>query len=145
MFVCHGNICRSPLAEYLAKCRLASWKVHSTGTHANPGSRSPARIRRIGLGLNVNLDPHRSTLIDEAAVSRADAIIIMDPRNYRDFAERFPAALDKILLLGMFGSHPSLTIPDPVYMEPSAARRSAEQLADAMNGFLRWLELKGSG
>lgn len=142
MFVCHGNICRSPLAEYLGKLLLPAWSIHSTGLHATPGDRSPARIRKIGRSFGVDLDPHQSTLIDQQAVDGAELILIMDALNYRDFARRFPGALDKLLFLGMFGKRPALSIPDPVDMDPLAAMASADQLARAMQGLVEWLGVR---
>ncbi len=142
MFVCHGNICRSPLAEYLCKTRLPGWRIHSTGLHAASGSRSPGRIRRIALALGTDLESHRSAHIDEFSVREASLILIMDALNYRDFTARFPEAADKLFLLGMFGTNPSLTIADPVNMDPVAARAGAEQLADAVEGLVRWLGAK---
>jgi protein-tyrosine-phosphatase len=142
MFVCHGNICRSPLAETLARSRVPEWKSHSTGLHALPGSRSPGRIQRVALALGADLESHRSTLIDESAVKEADMILIMDTLNYLDFVQQFPRSVDKLFFLGMFGTYPVLTIPDPVNMDPEAARASATQLADAIEGFARWLRTK---
>jgi protein-tyrosine-phosphatase len=142
MFVCHGNICRSPMAEYLGKTHLPDWRIHSTGLHATPGSRSPRRIRRIALELGADLEPHRAAGIDQFAVDQAAAILIMDPANYRDFVARFPSSVHKLLFLGMFGTTPSLAIPDPVDMEPAAAQASADQLADALKGLARWLSIK---
>ena len=142
MFVCHGNICRSPLAEYLCKSRLPRWRIHSTGLHAAAGSRSPGRIRRIALGLGADLELHRSAHIDQHSVREADLILIMDALNYRDFTARFPEAVDKLFLLGMFGTNPSLAIADPVNMDPETAQASARQLADAVDGLVRWLVAK---
>ena len=142
MFVCHGNICRSPLAEYLCKSRLPGWRIHSTGLHAASGSRSPGRIRRIALALGADLESHRSAAIDEFSVREASLILIMDALNYHDFTTRFPGAAERLFLLGMFGTNPSLTIPDPVNMDPAAARAGAEQLADAVEGLVRWLGAK---
>ena len=69
-------------------------------------------------------------------------ILIMDTLNYLDFVQQFPRSVDKLFFLGMFGTYPVLTIPDPVNMDPEAARASATQLADAIEGFARGLRTK---
>ncbi len=118
LFVCFGNICRSPFAEHAARFgpRL---RVVSAGTHPHAGRSSPddavAAARRIG----VDLSAHRSQVVDAAMLEAADVVFVFDLRNERDLLARFPAVRRKLHQLSAVAPGP-IEIPDPYGEGPAA-------------------------
>ncbi len=135
VFVCHGNICRSPLAEALARRSFAGWRVSSTGLHATPGRRTPARILRAASEIGVDLSGHRARILTREDVDAADLLVAMASPNLSDLVDRFPRAKNKVLLLGLFDDPASLEIPDPIALDEDGALASAERLRRALGLF----------
>lgn len=102
LFVCKGNICRSPFAEVIARERWPDILVSSAGYYPASGRRSPDAAQRAAHQFGVALADHRSRIIDEGAVREADAIIVFDEDNAQALQERFPEAHRKLMKLGVF-------------------------------------------
>src|SRR5205823_5568018 len=83
LFLCHGNIYRSPFAAsyFNARAAAAGWSgpiARSAGFHERSSRRSPPRARVFARGLGVDLADHRSRQVSAAMVQSADAIFVMD-------------------------------------------------------------------
>jgi len=100
LFVCHGNICRSPMAEYvlkdMAKKAGAQVEVASVATSCeelgNPVY--PPALRELR-SHGIAVGSHRARQITKADVARFDRIYYMDSRNARNLARMFPKDMDK--------------------------------------------------
>jgi protein-tyrosine phosphatase len=147
LFVCLGNICRSPLAEgvfrHLVRERglEGRFRVDSAGTGAwhvgeAPDRRSADVARRHGVGL----DGQRARQVHARDFDEFDYIVAMD-RDNLDRLERLRAAAGgraELLLLRDHDSEPGDgEVPDPYYGGPrgfddvfAMIRRSAEELLD---------------
>lgn len=90
LFVCSGNICRSPLAEYLARATFsASDRVfESAGTHALQGEQATANMISVGSELGVDLQPHRSQSLRD--VADPDLILCMENNHVSAARHAFP-------------------------------------------------------
>ena len=97
LFVCHGNICRSPMAEFVLKdmvkkagladrFRIASVAVSTEelGSPVYPPARR--ELQRHGIGC----DGHRARQITAADVAQFDRIYYMDSSNLRWLHRLFP-------------------------------------------------------
>ena len=89
MFVCLGNICRSPAAQAVLEHRLGSGDlrdrviVESSGTDAyHTGEQSDSRMRRTAASHGVAID-HRSRRLTRGDISGYDLILTMDSSNQR--------------------------------------------------------------
>ena len=126
LFVCKGNICRSPFAEHLAnklaaQCRLTKMSIASAGLRVikplSPPEQSITAARFFGL----DLSQHLSQSLDEKMVDDFNMIIVMEPSQLKALSRAFPRARKKIFLLRNFGNKgkilnhdvPRYTIPDP--------------------------------
>ena len=125
LFVCLGNICRSPAAEGIMRRIVEDahmehgWVIDSAGTgryHIGdlPDNRMRIHARRRGLELT-----HRCRQITEADFDRFDLIIGMDASNVANLRRVAPSpeAMDKIHAMAEFFS-PSARydyVPDPYY------------------------------
>jgi protein-tyrosine-phosphatase/predicted ATP-grasp superfamily ATP-dependent carboligase len=114
LFLCHGNIIRSPMAEALFR-RSCAVAVRSAGLHAVKGRRADCRALRIAPEFDVSLDQHAATPLTEEMVREADVIFVMDGLNEARFLHRFPEARERVRLLGAFSLQPvpGCEIPDP--------------------------------
>ena len=115
--VCHGNICRSPVAAALLARELAPLgiDVQSAGFI---GFNRPAPAEAVVAAERhaVNLSEHRSRLLTAELVRGADLIVVMDPSQRRLICERFGRLPSDVMLLGDFdpATVDARTIRDPV-------------------------------
>jgi len=110
LFICSGNICRSPMAAELLRARargagMEDLVVDSAGTlgiEGEPASRETiAAAREIGL----DVTSHRSKGVTEAGVRGADLVLVMERQHLDDLARRFRGP-GRRLLLGAFEHGP---------------------------------------
>lgn len=122
LFVCLGNICRSPLSEGL--CRAAaksagiSLTIDSAGTsgwHAGdpPDPRCIVAAREHGF----DISDQRSRVIRGEDFEAFDLIICMDEQNLQDVERRRPAGSSTLvkLLTEFRGESGPSDVPDPYY------------------------------
>jgi protein-tyrosine-phosphatase len=89
------------------------WRVQvlSAGTHAVAGEPAAPNSVKAVRELGADLSAHRSQPVTDELVAWADRILVMEMRHAQDVRERFPAADEKIQLLGTFGG--LVEIADP--------------------------------
>jgi protein-tyrosine-phosphatase len=138
LFLCHGNICRSPVAERMARRELPGLKFSSAGFHHESGRPSPMLLQQAARSLGFDLSAFRSNTVSCRMVEEADLIVLMDGRNLSDFSRKFPGALQKTLLLGMFLSPPS-EIRDPYDANPQQTIRILQQIERGIQEFAKEL------
>lgn len=139
MFVCYGNICRSPFAEVYANEYIREWHATSAALHGAAGRESPEHLVRTARAVGVNLEGWQSRQADEYSIAEADLICTMDTANYEAMLERFPHAADRTLPLGLFDPKGQVEIEDPYSLSEEATlailvqiRRSLEGLASVI-------------
>ncbi len=138
LFLCYGNICRSPLAAAVAAKRFPSVSFSSAGFYSVIGRCSPEFVCAAAEGLGVDLTGHRSNTVDAKMLNEAELVVIMDSRNHDLLKKHFPYALQKTLLLGMLLPEPRLEIRDP-YDSPDSMPAIASEVncaVERMGGFL---------
>ncbi len=116
LFLCHGNICRSPFAARYARQQLqpegeGDVTVESAGLSDLSGAASPADAQRIAARHGIDLGDYRSEFVDDDLITSANLVLLMDYRNYHDLATRYPSATDRTFLLGIFGGDPQIDDP----------------------------------
>jgi protein-tyrosine-phosphatase/predicted ATP-grasp superfamily ATP-dependent carboligase len=113
LFVCKGNICRSPFAEHLMRGLLdQKSSVSSAGFIPKSHRSSPAQAQVVALRFGVDLSKHRSRVITLDLVENADLIVVFDETNMREMREKFPKHLKRVVRIADF--LPSgLQIEDP--------------------------------
>lgn len=122
LFVCLGNICRSPQAEGIFRQQVASaglsrqFHIDSAGTsNYHQGELPDWRTRRASAARGVELD-HRSRPFEVADFERFDHILVMDHSNFCDVLAmaQLPQHRAKVSLL--LSHEPELAetaVPDP--------------------------------
>ena len=121
VFVCYGNIFRSPMAEALFAAELArrgipTEHVSSAGLSARDGREAHANGVEVARTMGISLEAHRARLLTAEIVATSDLVVVMDRVNVAVYRERFPAARDRVVLLGAFDPEVGrlgAVIPDP--------------------------------
>ena len=124
LFVCMGNICRSPTAEgvfaRIAAEELADYRVFidSAGTHAyHVGSPPDRRAQTAAERRGIDLSTLRARRVESQDFETFDVVIAMDPLNVAVMTENFPdASTDKVRLFLEYATDPGRDdVPDPYY------------------------------
>lgn len=117
LVVCHGNICRSPVAAALLQRELAPLGIDvQSGGFIGFNRPAPAEAIAAAQRHAVDLAEHRSRLLTAASVRAADLIVVMDPSQGRLLFERYGRAPTNVFVLGDFDPEAvdTRTIRDPV-------------------------------
>jgi protein-tyrosine phosphatase len=77
VFVCTGNICRSPYAE--VRARSLGLEAASLGLETTPGSHAPASAVKNARARGMDLCPHRSRLFDHDLLGDTDLVVGFEP------------------------------------------------------------------
>jgi protein-tyrosine phosphatase len=148
LFVCMGNICRSPTAEGVMRALLSDAgldgriEVDSAGTggwHAGdpPDARAVEAARARGIALDGG-----ARQVTAADFERFDLLLAMDRENARELRDRAPdeAARAKVRLLREFDPEAvaagDLDVPDPYYGGPDGFERVLDLVQAACRGLL---------
>ena len=152
LFICLGNICRSPAAEGIMKKIVDEkgmddrFRIDSAGIGSwHVGQLPDQRMRRHGAQHGYTFDSHARQFKEED-FDRFDYIAVMDHENYLDVTEKARNGDDmkKVTCLANYlRNHPRYkTVPDPYYGGDRDFELVIELLEDACNGLLEKL-LKG--
>lgn len=121
LFVCTGNSCRSVMAEYILKKRLAEWgrsdvEAVSAGTGAILASRPTQETLELVEGLGLSAAEHMSRRLSAEMIQEADIILTMETRHRDEVLRLVPAAKDRTHLLGVFTglTGPEAEVGDPI-------------------------------
>ena len=148
LFVCLGNICRSPTAEGVLRQLAATEapelqiEVDSAGTaDYHVGAPPDSRSQKAALHRQVDLGGLRARQLCRADFVRFDLILAMDSANLRDIeAMRPPQARARSQLFMDFAPECALAeVPDPYYGDSSAFERVLDLSVAASRGLIRSL------
>ena len=116
LFVCLGNICRSPAADAIARAMAATrgldWHIDSAGTGAwHVGNPPDNRMVTAAAARGLDLSPLRARQAQPDDFLRFDHIFAMDERNLADLEDVRPANASATLNLFLARGG----VPDPYY------------------------------
>ena len=119
LFVCLGNICRSPLAHGIAQDIATKQnlriEVDSAGTsHWHEGEAPCAHSIEIARHHSIDISQQHSRPITKEDIDTYDYVIAMDKQNKLDM-ETF--GFKQIYLLGDYGFYKGADVPDPYYFK----------------------------
>ena len=120
LFVCHGNICRSPMAEFVMKDIVAKagksdeFVIASCATSTEEiGNPVHYGTKRKLAEVGISCDKKRAVQLTKSDYDRYDYIIAMDEMNIRNIMRIIRSDPDKkvSLLLDFAGEHRSISDP----------------------------------
>lgn len=108
LFICTGNLCRSPLAEGILKHKLDGKKmdgitVSSAGTFAVGGRPAPADVIEVAAKHGVDISGHSTRHITEEILAGADIVPCMECDHLVEAGVVLPDTTGKYRLLSEFG------------------------------------------
>lgn len=148
LFVCMGNICRSPTAEgvfryFVAEAGLqSSIHIDSAGTHAYHVNEPPdRRARAAAARRGYSLDQIRARRVETSDFERFDFVIAMDRDNLALLTGQSEVVYhDKIHLFLEFAQAGVDEVPDPYYGGAAGFERVLDLVEDASRGLLETLQ-----
>lgn len=150
LFVCLGNICRSPAAEGIFRAlaertgRASEFEIDSAGTYAGHRGELPdRRMQEAAFARGYRLT-HRSRPVCEADFERFDCIVAMDDNNYEALHRLAPSreAMERICRMTEFTRHAypdRFYVPDPYYEGRAGFERVLDMLEAGCAELLRRL------
>jgi protein-tyrosine phosphatase len=146
LFVCAGNICRSPMAEWQLKALLrenpiADMQVGSAGLIALPDNSASYNAVRVAKENSISLEEHRARLITTELIDNADLVLVMESHQGHELIANHPQASEKILLLRHFARYGSRErgISDPYGRNLEAYRFCFEDIKECVESLHEWL------
>ena len=145
LFVCMGNICRSPSAHGVMRKLLEDEgeglrvQLDSAGTHAWHVNEPPdLRAQKAALARDVDLADLRARAVETSDFHEFDYILAMDHDNLTHLdGIRPPNSKAQVALMLSFASNARMReVPDPYYGGPEGFERVLNMLEDASRGLL---------
>ena len=140
LFLCYGNICRSPFAAQLAQSRLPEVHIESAGFHLVTGRRSPSHMVEISRTFDIDLNDCVSKQVTRELAEAADLILLMDLKNLANLERLMPAAMARTTLLGFFDGDAAIEIDDPYALSPTATTAVLERIVRAIEALAAWVD-----
>ncbi len=145
LFVCMGNICRSPTAEgvfrHIVNSAGLADQIHidSAGTHSyHIGSTPDPRAQAAALNRNIDLSSQRARKVKGTDFNEFDYILAMDHSNYADLKDiSSNDTVDRLSLFLDFAETASTReVPDPYYGGDQGFEHVLDLVEDASRGLL---------
>ncbi len=148
LFVCMGNICRSPTAEGVFRRKVEnadlekSIEIDSAGTYAyHIGNPPDPRAQSAAKKRDIDLNSLRARRVVADDFIRFDYIIAMDKSNLEDLASICPPGYEnKIHLFLEYGSSNETEVPDPYYGSGNGFEIVLDLIEDAAEGLLKHIQ-----
>ena len=141
LFICTGNICRSPMAEGLAPSIAAEYQheveAKSAGTLGLIDYTADPKAVEVIKERKLDISGHRSKEITRELIVWADYILVMERKHASHVRANFPDGREKILELGSFGSFAEIS--DPVGRWKFTFRKNRNQIEKCLHSFFRQL------
>lgn len=144
LFVCMGNICRSPTVEAIARSEFAraglDIEVESAGTEGyHIGDRADPRSIALAEANGYRLSDHRARQVCADDFLRFDHLLVMDNTNLRALLATAPeSARDRVaMFLPFVGISKPVELPDPYYGGADDFQRALDLARDGIMALIR--------
>ena len=150
LFICMGNICRSPTAEGVFRHKVeqenleSQISIDSAGTHAyHVGNPPDGRAQDAALKRNINLSKQRARRVEVEDFTTFDYVISMDQSNKEDLLSICPTDYeDRVHLFLDFANSEETEVPDPYYGQGRGFEIVLNLVEDASEGLLKHIQGK---
>lgn len=145
LFVCMGNICRSPTAEAVFRGKMKQQgmklKLDSAGTLGyHKGAKPDPRSMKAGQARGYDFSGIRARPVSQKDYASFDLILAMDSNNLEDMLAECPDQYqEKLKLFLEFGNSEYDEVPDPYYGGSRGFQLVLELIEEASEGLLTQL------
>jgi protein-tyrosine phosphatase len=149
LFVCTGNICRSPMAEgvFAARAKAAGLDatVDSAGTHGyHIGEPPDHRAIRIAGECSVDIRSQRARKLSPQDFRNYDIIVALNAGHLAFIDRLNPSGGAETGLLMAFAGKPC-DVPDPYYDGDEAFIRAFEMIEHGVDGLIEYMKTRNHG
>ena len=144
LFVCMGNICRSPSAEavFRQKAKALGLTIDSAGTVGSHAREKPDhRAQKAGIARGYSFENIKARKVTEKDFQQFDLILAMDERNVKDLMKVAPQGYEhKVqLFLEYADNFEDQEVPDPYYGGARGFQYVLDLVEDASDGLVKHL------
>jgi protein-tyrosine-phosphatase len=141
LFVCTGNICRSPIARFLAE-RLAReaglpWSAASAGVAAEVGEGMTSGAVRALASRGISGVRHAARQLDERMLAETDQVYALTLSHRARIAAAFPAHAAKVAVLREAAGLPDPDVEDPYGLSDAVYEDCASRIEEALKILIR--------
>ena len=142
VFICQGNICRSPFAKYVALAQNSTLPVESFGLATSTGAVANPMALNVARDFGFEMGDHRATDITDFTVCEGDLLIVMEDRHITWLQPHLDHQDTQVCLLGLWCRPRFALLYDPInqsrnYFSSCFDRidRATRQLVQDSQGF----------
>jgi glycine hydroxymethyltransferase len=151
LFICTGNVCRSPMADGLLKHMLRGRndiQIASAGLGALDGLKATDAAIEVMAELGIDISSHVSQALNADLVRQADFIFTMTRQQQDAIQTLYPAAAEKTFLVREFEESrvsENKDIADPIGQPTEVYRRTRDQIRDALPSLIVFIDQTTAG
>lgn len=145
LFVCTGNMCRSPMAEYLFRHRVdpsLGWDAASAGVMAGCGGGASTAAVSVLKEIGIDLKPFKSQPVSRELIEESAVIVAMTGSHVAQLWALFRDIPfnDRLFLMRSFEpGHEDEDVEDPIGMSVDVYRDVRDQIDAAMPGLIAYV------
>jgi len=149
LYLCKGNICRSPFAERVTKKLLEKGSndvltIRSAGLHATVANSPPKEAIVAAKAFGISMDDHRALCLTQEWIGGTDMIVVMEAEHLHQLEEAYPESRGRCFLLSMFSNdqhgwgnyYSQFNIADPYGKNNEQFVRCYEKISVCVNNLL---------
>ena len=140
VFVCQGNVCRSPFGHHLARQLIGTVPVYSLGLGAGSGHPADALATDVAKEFGVDLSGHRTTAVADFPIRQGDLFLVMEDRHLWELAPLLQGRDVQVALLGLWCRPPLALIYDPHRLTRDYFSTCFHRIKQAVEALQRALE-----